>query len=441
MEPIAYLTVEVKHRELESRLLIAAHMLEAGFPVVVGQQWSLFENVAALPPGVVLFKTVNDIQALNMQRFREHGHLVAATDEEVLLCMEDICFMLAFGPNAAGNCDLFLAQSEHHKGAIARRFPEFADRIEVVGNPRIDLLAPQGRGSFEEEAAAIRKEHGPFILFNTNYGSINSIWKDINVVVQIAARAGAFDPKDPESFASFKAQIDWEKKNYDEMRLLLHWAAQNVPTHKIVLRPHPGERPEYWQQKLAAAPNATVVPRSNPHPWILAADLIVHTGCTTGLESAFMDKRCVNLAPAKHPVFDRIVNWANPTFEKWQDAAAAIELYLKEGRGPVVENADKHRAVLSEYFPGYSNGESGRAIAEKLIQLLRNRGAQPPARYKLAFRKEFSPYPRHDTLKDKMTVTQDEFVGLFERVRMSNGLSAQVQLQALDDSLFVMRPI
>ncbi|MGE4062693.1 MAG: surface carbohydrate biosynthesis protein [Rhodospirillaceae bacterium] len=441
MEPIAYLTVEVKHRELESRILIAAHMIERGFPVIIGQQWSLFHNVAALPPGVVLFKTVNDIQAKNMANFQELGHLVAATDEEVLLCMEDICFMLAFGPIAADNCDLFLAQNEHHKAAIARRFPLFADKIEVVGNPRIDLLAPQGRATFAQEAAAIREEHGPFVLFNTNYGTLNSIWNSIDAVAAIAAKAGAFDPNDPQSVSGFQAAIDWERKNFEEMRPLLKWAIKNLPNHKIVLRPHPGERPESWQQLLAAAPNAVVVPRSNPHPWIMAADLIVHTGCTTGLEAGFMDKPCVNVAPSKHPVFDRIVNWANPTFTTWQAAAEAISAYLTEGRGPIVDNAETYRNVLGEYFPGYAEGQSGRVIAKKLIQLLLRHGAQVKSPYKFRFRAPYQPYKRHETLKDKFSISMEEFVALYERMCKFHNLKANVELQPLDDSLFMMRPV
>ena len=62
MEPIAYLTVEVKHRDLEPRLLIASHLVKAGITVVVGQQWAMFPNPSAFPPGIVLFKTVNEIQ-------------------------------------------------------------------------------------------------------------------------------------------------------------------------------------------------------------------------------------------------------------------------------------------------------------------------------------------------------------------------------------------
>ena len=68
MEPIAYLGLEIKQRELESRTMVAAHLLKAGIAVIFGQQWSMFANAAALPRGVMLFKTVNDIQAGVMEK-------------------------------------------------------------------------------------------------------------------------------------------------------------------------------------------------------------------------------------------------------------------------------------------------------------------------------------------------------------------------------------
>src|SRR5581483_2162938 len=98
--------------------------------------------------------------------------------------------------------------------AITRRFPDLGDRIEVAGSPRLDVIGPKGRQIFDPEAKRIRAEHGPFVLFNSNFGSINSIWRDLQMVVNIAARAGAFDPNDPHSVEQFKATLAWEEINY-----------------------------------------------------------------------------------------------------------------------------------------------------------------------------------------------------------------------------------
>ena len=323
MEPIAYLALEIKQRELESRILIAAHLLKAGIAVVIGQQWVLFANADTCPPGVALFKTVNHIQAGKMADFRASGHLVAATDEEVLVCTEEACFLEVFSPKAAENCDLFFAQSDFHKSVVENRFPALRGRTQAVGNARVDLLSADRRKSFGPEVQDIVKTYGPYILFNTSYGQLNSIWKDMEHVNTIAAVAGLVNRDDPASIAEYQAKLEWERRNREEMVELLRWVIEEIPDKNIVLRPHPGEAPEFWWERFGSCERLHIIPRSKPQPWILGADMVVHTSCTTGLEAALMGKPVVNLFPAVHPAFDFITNHVNPIFRTWQEAGAA----------------------------------------------------------------------------------------------------------------------
>lgn len=440
MEPIAYLTVEVKHRDLDPRLLVASHLVKAGISVVVGQQWAIFANPVALPPGIILFKTVNEIQANGMAAFRQCGHLVAATDEEVLQCIDDKCFMLAFSPIAAANCDLFLAQSPAHKGAIERAYPDMAGRVEVTGNSRIDLLAPVGRESFSQEAEELRRAHGPFILFNTNFGSINSIWGDIGKVVAIAAGAGAFNPDDPASVAEMHALLAWEKTNFDSLVALLDWAVREVTSHRIVIRPHPGELAAFWEQRYGANPRVVIIPRSNPHPWIMASTLVVHTGCTTGLEAVLMGKPAVNLMPSDHPTFDRIVNWANPTFKTAAEAAGAVRLFIDTGGGPIGGGEEKFTPVLEKYLPGYHSGDAAKAIADCLREKLAQHGARPGGGYIPRYRGEFLSQVRAAVTKDKFTIGLGEFTGSVQLAHRLTGNPRLPKIQILDESLFLLSP-
>ncbi|TAL00182.1 MAG: hypothetical protein EPO08_14500 [Rhodospirillaceae bacterium] len=443
MEPIAYLAMEIKQRELDSRLLIAANLVKAGLPVVLGQQWSLFKNAAALPPGLVLFKTVNNIQASNMRNFRAQGHLVAATDEEVLVCFEDACFFEVFSNVAAENCDRFFAQSDVHKTAIEARFPNLRGKTEVVGNSRIDFLSVRGRASFSAEANELRQKHGKYILFNTNYGQINSIWNDIKHVVAIAAKAGLVNADDPRSVAEYREKLEWEQRNMAEIVQLLRWAIANLSGYKIVIRPHPGERMQFWQDKFGTFDNVLIVPRSNPHPWLLGAELVVHTACTTGLESALLGKPTVNLTPLPHPAFDFITNWVNPTFKSAQDAAVAIAAFLGEYRGPLVEERAKYTAALDAHFPNHAEGISSQRIAESMLALLKSHGAAPTPtpNYKLRVRAPgFNPMERSDTLKDKFTVSAEEIIAGVKRVTSVMGLSLRANIAVLDDSLFLLTP-
>ena len=75
--------MEIASRELDSRLLIAALALARGFEVVIGQKWLIERNIAAMPPGLYLAKTLTRRDAGFMQKAARHGHRVAALDEEI----------------------------------------------------------------------------------------------------------------------------------------------------------------------------------------------------------------------------------------------------------------------------------------------------------------------------------------------------------------------
>lgn len=439
MEPILYLGLEIKQRELESRLAIALHALNLGFPVIFGQQWAIFNNADSLPPGVILFKTVNSIQASGMALFVKHGHLVAATDEEVLVCFEDACFFEVFSPLAAENCHLFFAQSQIHKNAIARRFPQLAPRTAVVGNSRMELLSPSNRGAIAAEAEALKQAHGPYILFNTNYGQINSIWTDMNQVKAIAARAGLLNTDDPASVAEYQKKLEWELVNRAEIVEVIRWTLENMTEHQVVLRPHPGERPEYWQDLFGAHPRFKLVARSSPHPWIMGAELLIHTTCTTGLEAALLGKPDLNVVPIPHPTFDYITNYVNPVVKNWRDAATAIGSYLREGSGLIAESRETYAAALDQYFPGHRDGDTSRQIATNLLELARANGKTPRPDLPLTFREPgFRRQERAGILKDKFTLQDDEFVACLKGAMNRLGLSLPLKVAKLDDSLYYL---
>jgi surface carbohydrate biosynthesis protein len=439
MEPIAYLALEIKQRELESRILIAAHLLKAGVAVVLGQQWVLFANADTCPPGVALFKTVNHIQANKMASFRASGHLVAATDEEVLVCTEGACFLEVFSPLAAESCDLFFAQSDFHKSVVENRFPALRGRTQTVGNARIDLLSADRRKSFDPEVQDIVKTYGPYILFNTSYGQLNSIWKDMKYVNAIAAVAGLVDRENPESVAEYRAKLEWERRNRDEMVELLRWVIEEIPSKNIVLRPHPGEAPEFWAERFGACERLHIIPRSKPQPWILGADMVVHTSCTTGLEAALMGRPVVNLFPVAHPTFDFITNHVNPTFTTWQEAGAAMVAFAASD-GPIAERSQQRESILASHF-AMNGKEATEKIADGLVALLRDHGAGVSTGEIPQFRAGgFKRGTRNETTVDKFLLEPDELSRRLQSALADIGAFLNVKMLPLDDSLFVLLP-
>lgn len=424
-----YLPLEIKHRELPSRLLIAAHVLADGKPVVIGNHWSMTDeaNLAALPPGAFLFKTCNKIQGSVMTDAKAAGHFVAATDEEVLVFNEDTGFTLAFSDAAADALDLFFAQDNNHKAALTHRFQTL--RVEVVGNVRADLMRMKGGDALAQTDPRISALQ-PYVLFNMNYASINSIWNDGNTLnIGVAEETGAFDGPDREARKKvFFDTVEWERGNHDAMLELLGWAVRSIKGLRFVIRPHPGERPDYWRQISASATNTVVITDSDPHPWIAHAVLVVHTGCTTGLEATLMKRPVLNLLPVTRPHVGQVTDVVNPVFQTAAAAAEAIVAFLG-GAGGAIAN---HRYDLAKLFPGAGTGQAAKRIAARLCTAARENGA---------WRGSFADIVRTERQRTKFTVSGAEIrEGLSKAAALAKVNPGRWQVSSLGDSLFQVLP-
>lgn len=436
MPSTAYLGLELKQRELESRLLIAIKLLHEGVNVVFGQQWAIFDDAGRLPKGVILFKTVNDIQARNMERFKSHGHLVTATDEEVLICDTESGFLLAFSDLAGPNCDLFFAQSERHKKAVEKKAPNLRGKVIVAGNARVELLTGNMLHGVTQEALELRNIYGDYMLFNTNYGALNSIWGDINRVANVAVSTGHLNPKVPASIAEFRKVIEWELRNRIEMIRLIKWSASTIKNQKFVIRPHPIEKAEFWEKEFLGYQNIIVVARSNPHPWMIGARLIVHTGCTTGLEAALLGKFAINLMPSDFPVFDIILKHINMTVRTWEEGASMITRYLDNST--LVDSATQHMfaAKLEEHLPKHTRSNASSIISQQISRLAETLPSDERGLNNLAI----TPYQRTKVQVDKFTLHETELQNALTHTSRLAGVNLKASIKKLADSLFLLSP-
>ena len=310
MNPIIYLTVELKNRDLESRLFIAAHLLKRGYAVIVGQQWALWDNIQNLPKGCYLYKSANPIQAKAMEACKDAGHLVACADEEALAYKARDAFEMSVCAEAIATSDLFLAQNELQKEALDLKYNAPDGKIKVVGNARADILSFPA--IYHERVQKIRRQYGPFYLFNTNYSLINSPFENPVVI-------------DGGSNTIRQAIQSWQTKNRDELVSLYKWCLSDTEKN-IVIRPHPVERSTYWMPPDAFKHRVSVIENSNPIPWIMASECVLHTNCTTGLEAALLNVPTINLSPDPESDLSRryVLSDICPTSTSFRNAAAML---------------------------------------------------------------------------------------------------------------------
>lgn len=256
-----YLPIQIVQRELDERLLIAAHLVARGHEIILGPRPGLLAQRRLLGAGGVYV-----LSNATRKGFVSSGTVddlaLVALDEEALITDEERFVEARVDKEMLERCSVYLCWGERQRDLVLAGFPDSAAKLRVVGNPRLELLRPRFRDLYTEDVAAIRASvGGRFILFNATSG------------LDALRSTGA-----PSDFlAAARA------------------AAQSLPHSIIVLRPHPasGDLPPHPDPQQ---PNLMFVNIGSIAPWLLAADAVVHPGCTTAIEARLLDRPVIRMA-------------------------------------------------------------------------------------------------------------------------------------------------
>jgi surface carbohydrate biosynthesis protein len=371
MRPV-YLLIEEVNRELLSRLLIGRAAAELGHPVLIGQQWWMAANFGALPPGVVLFKGNNRIQALFMQQARKAGHAVASIDEESFVSSSATEIAAQYHALAEEHCEVFFAQGQFQRDAIAARFPAAADRIVTTGNPRADLLRDSHFRPLDPMVERYREEKGPYILINTNFTTINPKLGDVYSYYQTCLRIGVLDDPKTTPFDRFMTWCAWERENLKAIVQLIRMLSQSQDKRRVVLRPHPSERGDVWIDRMAEMPTVDVVMNGDHLAWIDRSDVLLHSGCSTGLEAYLLGRSAVSLTPGdkwwKTPALSNIVN---PVATTRDEAMELLERLLDRGLAESAREGRGDTPALDHYLLNETGPPPADRIAAHLSEMSR----------------------------------------------------------------------
>lgn len=407
--PIAYLTCELKGRDFDSRLLIAAELLKLGYYVVVGQYWGLIFSAQTAPRGCYLFKTANSIQVQAMHKCAALGHRVVAADEEALPWTPALTPAIT-DAGTFDYCDAFMALNEGHKQALLQAFPKAKGKIVVAGTARMDVL---------RKTRTARPQGAPYILFNTGFGFINGLWGDLEKAKQIYVAGSNLDLTVESHRRQIEDRFAYEEASLGETVALIDALLRKTGTG-IVIRPHPSERAEYWEKKYASHPRVSVVKQSDPLTWIQHAQLVIHSDSATGLEAAMFGVPCLNLSPRDAWAERLIIRDANVTVANAVQAAETVVQFLR-GDTPL------QRKQTQDLFPAHAAKATARAIKA----LLPKPGAMSGITWDRLNRSALQ--------REKFSVSEDEARAAVQRVFPMAGVGPKPMV-VLDDSVFALSP-
>ena len=373
-----YLYCGVKGTDLFGKTLLAARAVARGWRVYLGGFVEILDMVAHDDgaPGLLVENNVFDSKAERLDSLKRRGFRIADLDEEGVIyqdpegyCAEKI------GPRALEATDVVLATGSRQEGHIRQYRPQAAAKLRLTGNPRFDTLMPGARTVYEEPARAIRQRYGRFLLVNLNFNPANP-GRKTDMVAKWRKLGKLATPRQVDLVRRW---VEHKKRRMVGLQALLAEVVRAGVFERIVLRPHPEENHDTWREWAAGVGGDIVFhydPQSGANPWTLASTMMLHAGCTTGLEALLLDLPSVSFAPEPDSEFqnpaDAVsarVTTAGEFLEQaktWETSGDRARAIVETGRSllrPYIENVAPPFAVdrILDVADGIDVPETGTA--------------------------------------------------------------------------------
>lgn len=363
--------VEIKNRELSAKLLLASVLADRGYDVYLGNK---IQHTALdkINPDVY-FELSGKDHAARLQRLKEHGikTIVLGTEGAAFHGVEKFSKLL--GADTLNHTDCYCAWGTVAKESLKKVAP--ATRVEITGNPRFDLLQEPHRMFYAPSANELRKEHGKFILFNTNFSiPIGE--------TSPGEKLSKFNDGDPNK-DYIRETLKEQTKILGEFIRLIAETAEKFPDTKIIVRPHPSADPSLYESTFYAHDNVEVTRELEARPWIMAAEAVVHNSCTTGITSALLETPTIAYVPDGLETYHNAItgNTLSPPNEvsykcyTLSEVFTIIDDYLK-GRCEFTLSGDRISTVRKHiHNVDYS---SAKRIADVVDSLTYNKNKRTP---------------------------------------------------------------
>ncbi len=375
--------VENQVRELEPKILLACIAARRGFECVIGSRLEIDFHIASFPRGIYLSKSMTARSVKMFRIMNLLGHTIAAWDEEALVHPPaDTYFTRRLSAEALPLVSHLFAWGEEN-AALWRSYPSYTDTpIHVTGNPRGDMLRPELRNYYRDEAQQLSKEHGDFLLINTNFGMVNAFNDSQNLFVNQRSEGGdqVYGRGAVGMRREYALGLQAHKQAlFREFQVLIPVLERAFPGINIVIRPHPVERPDVYHELASRLPRVKVLNNGNVIPWLMASKGLIHNGCTTGVEAYLLGVPAISYRPVVDPYFDNHVfalpNRLSHECFSVEEAEGLVQKILQGSLGAA--EGDQREQLLAPFLSSWTGPLASQRIVDTLAKILEDSETQP----------------------------------------------------------------
>ncbi|MBM7573687.1 surface carbohydrate biosynthesis protein [Aquibacillus albus] len=405
-----YLPVEVKVRDLDSKLLLSYYAAKEGYNVFIGDHIMVELASVEYPEGIFFSKGgPHGFRKRIITNAKNHGHTVVELDEEGLIINDKKKYLR---DRMRRDMLQFVTQEycwgSYQKEIIVGANPDYEEKCHIVGNPRLDLLKPKFSSIYKEDAEQISNKYGEFILINTRFSQYNS----------------AKGKKDNIHFKHIKELY----YNFLEM---IKATCEKFPYTNIIIRPHPGENFESYRKALSGFNNIHVIHEGNIIKWLMSAKVIIHNGCTSGIEAFLLGKPLISYVPFN----SNEVNIPNQLGMK----ATNIEEVYAFLKGIINKNIDYNPKYLDRNEKSlfyYCDWLNEKFSYESILHLSNKIHLPSPSTRKLPVNKNAFIIKDKKKRKRRFSLTEIEIQNFYRKLDEIEGGSSRITISELTKNLF-----
>ena len=353
MKKIA-LILDNKNRDLDGICLIAKCLTDAGYKIAV-IPYNLMQFELYLQDfDFVLFNFIRNYNHSLVREITSANIPAGVSDTEGGVFVDIKSFFDTWPENVdkIKNFYYFFWGKELCEFALKNALLEPVQAY-VTGCPRFDVYA-----KFGEKYASEILEDGGYVLFNTNYPlaspKFNSVQKELT--------QSKISPSQYDRFCSYR---EIQLKERDAVVNLINYITQKVDI-KIIVRPHPFEDGQFYEEAFAANRFVKVNSEGTVKDIIQNASLVVQRGCSTGFETRLLGKKSLspNWMPFQHST---LVDEGNIFFENKDALLSYIINHTDDQHKSIDENTKQH---IDKYFYKI-DGNSSYRVASHIANIIR----------------------------------------------------------------------
>ncbi|MDC1148738.1 hypothetical protein OAT00_03620 [Pelagibacteraceae bacterium] len=289
-----YLPIEVVERELESKAILACLLAKYNYKVFLFEH-TFFDRFGWPGEGVYVGKNFYRIVGKKNFNNKLLNEMIKSKIKVIHLDEEGAIYngksekewnktlQRRLDINFPKNLIDVFTWGDWQKNFFKKK-DNFKKKIITTGHPRFELSKKKYNKYFKEIDYKVTKGHKNYILVNTIFhvaNPKNDFVKD--GLIKGYKNKKIYDKK----VKTAKILI---KKTCDLINEISN-------TEKIILRPHPCENSDFYEEIFKCNNNVYVENNGNVTSWIRNAKIVIHTSCTTGLQSILNEKPTFAFVP------------------------------------------------------------------------------------------------------------------------------------------------